>query len=286
MKRALCIVLCLCLLISFAGCAFTGADKAFYDIPFTSETTALVLREEAEATHQNEYYFFTSMQDLKKGLEMLSQTFDLSVAAEGETQSFFSLAEDYTQDFFKENVLLFVKRYHSTEAVLQMQSLEAVNNAFQIHATLESGAPAVSSYRVYLLAFPKQYLLSSEATVDVSTESVEPQTTSELNALTVAVGTRCKMVSDNAAADALIAQIQAMSLTPSDYNFDNHTYTTGDVTVVGRGFYAVFTDDCICIGVNVYAPDSHAKQTVADAFQTLPGTVTTFETEPASDKDR
>lgn len=285
MKRVFCIVLCVCLLLPFAGCAFEGADKAFYDIPFTSETTALVLREDAQTAYQNEYYFFTSVQELEKGLEMLSQTFDLSVASAGEEQSFLSLAETYTRDFFRENVVLFVKRYHSTEAVLQLQSLDAVNNAFQIHATLESGAPAASSYRVYLLAFPKQYLLSTDTTVDVLTDPVEPQTKSELSALTVAVGDRCKTVSDDTAADALIAQIEAMHLTPSDYNADYLTHAQGDVTVVGRGFYAVFTDDYICIGLDVYAPDRQAKQAVADAFQTLPGTVTTLETDSPSNTD-
>ena len=50
MKRILCIVLCLCLFVPFAGCAVKGADKAFYDIPFTSETMALVPLAEAEQT--------------------------------------------------------------------------------------------------------------------------------------------------------------------------------------------------------------------------------------------
>ena len=285
MKRILCIVLCLCLFVPFAGCAVKGADKAFYDIPFTSETTALVPLAEAEQTFQNEYYVFTSERELEKGVEALAQAFDVSAVAEGETQSFLSLTAPYTADFFKENVLLFVKRYHSTEAVLQLQSLDAVDNAFQIHATLESGAPATVVYRVYLLAFNKQYLLSGETSVDVETVSVEPQTASDLESLTVAVGEQYKTVEDTAAADALIAQIRGMQFTPSDYDPDRHTHATGDVTVVGRGFYAVFTDDYIAVGNAVYVPDSAAKQAVLDAYQTLPGAIKTMRTVTESAED-
>ncbi|MGN0519173.1 MAG: hypothetical protein ACI4LB_00385 [Candidatus Fimenecus sp.] len=278
MKRIFCIVLCLCLFVPFVGCEIKGADKAFYDIPFTSKTTALVMLEDSEQTYQNEYYFFTSERELEKGVNALAQSFDIAVVADGETQSFLALTEQYTQEFFKENVLLFVKRYHSTEAVLQLQSMDAVNNAFQIQAQLESGAPAASVYRVYLLAFDKQYFLSGEASVDVKTVSVEPQTASELDALTIAVGDRYKTVEDEAAADALTEQIQNMHFTPSDYNPEDHTHAAGDITVVGCGFYAVFTDDYIGIGNAVYAPDSAAKQALLDTYQTLPGAIKTVST--------
>lgn len=285
MKRILCFVLCLCLFVPFVGCEVKGADKAFYDIPFTSQATALVPLAEAEQTFQNEYYVFTSERELEKGVDALAQAFDVSTVANGETQSFLSLTESYTSGFFKENVLLLVKRYHSTEAILQLQSLDAVNNTFQIDATLESGAPAASVYRVYLLAFDKQYLLSGNASVDVETVSVEPQTASDLEALTVAVGERYKTVEDDVAANALIAQIRDMQFTPFDYDPDTHTHAAGDVTVVGRGFYAVFTDDYIAVGNAVYAPDSAAKQAVLDAYQTLPGAIKTVNTVTESAED-
>lgn len=278
MKRFFCLLLCACLLVPFVGCEIKGGDKAFYDIPFESATVALVGLDGAQQSYQNEYYFFTSVRDLEKGVAALSQYFDVSATADGETQSFQSLAEQYTADFFADNVLLFVKRYHSTEAVLQLESLDAVNNAFQLHAKLESGAPAAAVYRVYLLAFPKQYLLSGDATVDVQTESIATETEVYANHLSIAVGNRYKVIADDEAADALIAQIRNMDLTPSDYNPEDRAYATGDVTVYGRGFYAVFTDDYIAIGLSVYAPDADCKQVVTEAYQTLPGSMFTLET--------
>lgn len=285
MKRAFCLLLCICLLIPFVGCEIKGADKAFYDIPFEGETTALVLLADSAQNTQNEYRFFTSAEELQKGLTALSQTFDLSAVAEGETKSFASLAEKYTDAFFKDKVLLFVKRYHATEAVLDLQSMDAVNNVFQIHAQLASGAPVASVYRVYLLAFDKQYYLSADSTVEVDTKSVESETEPYANHLTVAVGDRYKVIADDEAADALIAQIREMTLTPSDYNPDNHSHTAGDIAVVGRGCYAMFTDDYIAVGLTVYAPNSAAKQIVADAYQTLPGTILTMETTTESEAD-
>lgn len=285
MKRICCLLLCICLFVPFVGCEIKGAEKAFYDIPFESETTALVMLADSAQNAQNEYRFFTSAEDFQKGLAALAQTFDLSAVAEGETKSFETLAEKYTEAFFKDKVLLFVKRYHATEAVLELQSMDAVNNAFQIHAQLASGAPVASVYRVYLLAFDKQYYLSADSTVDVDTQSVEPQTEPYENHLTVAVGNRYKVIADDEAADALIAQIRGMELTPSDYNPDDHSHTAGDIAVVGRGCYAVFTDDYIAVGLSVYAPNSTAKQTVADAYQTLPGTILTMETVTEAEED-
>lgn len=285
MKRIFCLLLCFFLLVPFVGCELKSANKAFYSIPFQSETTALVMLEDAEQTYQNEYYFFTSARELEKGVDALAQAFDVSAVADGESQSILSLTAQYTQEFFKENVLLFVKRYHATEAVLQLQSLDAVDNAFQIHAQLESGAPIASVYRVYLLAFDKQYLLSGDATVDVDTVSVEPQTESPFDALSISVGDRYKVITDDAAADALIAQIQNMHFTPSTYDPDTHSYSAGDVAVVGRGLYAIFTDDYIAVGLSVYAPDAALKQVILDAFQTLPGSIYTLNADAENAED-
>ena len=280
MKRFLCLLLCACLFVPFVGCETKSKEQAFYDIPFESANVVMVPLETAELSYQNEYYFFTSERDLKKGMEALSQTFDLSAVAENEKDAFEMVAKQYTEEFFKDKVLLFVKRYHTTEAVLQLKSMDAVNNAFQITACLESGKEASSTFRAYFLAFDKQYFLSKDSTVHVKTESVKSETEAgvDLNSLTVSVGTRYKVITDTAAADALVAQIQDMALQPSDYNPDNHTFSASDVTVAGRGFYAVFTDDYIAVGLSVYAPNSACKQAVVDAYQTLPGTMNTLET--------
>lgn len=280
MKRFFCLMLCACLLIPFVGCETKTEGQAFYGIPFESAEAVMVPLDTAELTFQNEYYFFTSVADFQKGMETLSQTFDLSAVADYEKDAFETVAEQYTEKFFKDKVLLFVKRYHTTEAVLQLKSMDAVNNVFQIHAQLEEGKEAASIFRAYFLAFDKQYFLSEDSTVQVKTESVETETEAEVNMndLTVSVGMRCKVLADTAAADALIAQIRAMDLQPSDYNPDNHAFSASDVTVVGRGFYAVFTDDYIGVGLSVYAPNSACKQVVTDAYQTLAGTVHTLET--------
>ncbi len=280
MKRFFCLLLCACLLVPFVGCESETQGQAFYDIPFESAETVLVPLDAAEPTFQNEYYFFTSEEDFQKGMETLSQTFDLSAVAENEKNAFETVVKQYTEKFFKEKVLLFVKRYHTTEAVLQLKSMDAVNNVFQIHAQLENGKESAATFRAYFLAFDKQYYLSQDSTVQVKTESVETETEAEVNAndLTISVGMRCKVISDTAAADALIAQIRAMDLQPSDYNPDSHAFSASDVTVVGRGFYAVFTDDYIGVGLSVYEPNSACKQVAANAYQTLAGTLYTLET--------
>ena len=57
MKRIFCLLLCICLFVPFVGCEIKGAEKAFYDIPFESETTALVMLADSAQNAQNEYRF-------------------------------------------------------------------------------------------------------------------------------------------------------------------------------------------------------------------------------------
>lgn len=277
MRRFLCLFLCILLLVPFVGCTVSFGDKSFPDIPFECVTTALVPRAEAQQSSQNEYYFFTSQKDLQKGLETLSANFSVGEVADGEQHSFETLLKPYTEDFFESKVLLFIKRYHSTEAVLQPQTLEAENNAFKLYANLERDAAPASVYRVYLLAFDKQYFLSSDATVDVETTSVEPPTKSALEYLSITVGDRYKTVTDDAAADEFIAKIRDLELTPSAYNTDEYKEKSNAITILGRGAYAEFTDAYILIGTKVYAPDSTVKQMVLDAYQTLPGDIGVLE---------
>lgn len=279
MKRSICLFLCAVALLFLVGCTVTKGERTFTDIPFKSASAQLVALEGVEQTYQNEYFFFTSAKELEKGKDALAQLFDLSAAAEG-AQSFTDVVQKYDDSFFEENVLLFIKRYHSTQAVLQLNSLEATNNAFTVHAQLEGGADSADLYRVYLLAFSKNYFLSTEPTIDVQTEAVEPSTENELQQVTVSMGNTYKVVEDEAYGQQLLEMIRALPLVESDYDPDAHTYGVSDVSVVAPGFFATFNSDYIGIGSEVYAPDAEIKARLVSVYNALEGDTNAMETQP------
>lgn len=274
MKRAPILLLCCALLAGLlAGCT-APAQKAFADIPFDSADTTLVPLADAEPNAENEFYFFTDADALEKGLRALEKHFNLAEAPDGKLP-LAVMAERYDAHFFENRVLLLLKRYHATEAVLQPKRLELVNGLFTLHADLPDGAAAASTYRVYLLAFDKEYMPDEAPQITVDTTAVSSTDIWSVlqTHVVIRVGERYKVVTDDAAADALLAQLRAIPLTPSDYDADAHDFGKTDAIVCGRGFYAEICAEYIGVDLQVYAPDSAYMQTVLRAFQDLPGTV-------------
>ena len=193
----------------------------------------------------------------------------------------------YDESFFENNVLLFVKRYHSTKATLNITKIDAVNNVFTVHSELAEGADAASLYRAYLISFSKDYLLSEDATVDMQTESVAADNSEVPNKVTVSMGNTYKIVEDDALGNEILTMIKGFKLTESDYNPDNHTYGVSDISVVAPGFYATFTNDYIAIGLSVYKPDSAIREKMISVYNSIPSDAQalTPETEPETEAE-
>lgn len=285
MKRVLCLLCAALLFLPLFGCtAENGENQAFYDLKFQSACVTLVPLANVEQTAQNEYYFFTSFKDFEKGKTALGAYFDLDAvnSEDSSTKSFTEMTARYDESFFENNVLLFVKRYHSTKATLNITKIDAVNNVFTVHSELTEGADAASLYRAYLISFSKDYLLSEDATVDMQTESVAADNSEVPNKVTVSMGNTYKIVEDDALGNEILMMIKGFKLTESDYNPDNHTYGVSDISVVAPGFYATFTNDYIAIGLSVYQPDSAIREKMISVYNSIPSDAQalTPETEP------
>lgn len=256
---------------------------------FQSACVTLVPLANVEQTAQNEYYFFTSFKDFEKGKAALSAYFDLDAvnSEDSSPKSFTEMTARYDESFFENNVLLFVKRYHSTKATLNITKIDAVNNVFTVHSELAEGADAASLYRAYLISFSKDYLLSEDATVDMQTESVAADNSEVPDKVTVSMGNTYKIVEDDALGDEILSMIKGFSLTESDYNPDNHTYGVSDISVVAPGFYATFTNDYIAIGLTVYKPDAAVREKMISVYNSIPdkAQALTPETEPETEAE-
>ena len=290
MKRVLCLLCAALLFLPLFGCtAENGENQAFYDLNFQSACVTLVPLANVEQTAQNEYYFFTSFKDFEKGKTALGAYFDLDAvnSEDSSTKSFAEMTARYDESFFENNVLLFVKRYHSTKATLNITKIDAVNNVFTVHSELAEGADAASLYRAYLISFSKDYLLSEDATVDMQTESVAADNSEVPDKVTVSMGNTYKIVEDDALGDEILAMIKGFKLTESDYNPDNHTYGVSDISVVAPGFYATFTNDYIAIGLSVYNPDSAIREKMISVYNSIPSDAQalTPETEPETEAE-
>lgn len=289
-KRVLCLLCAALLFLPLFGCtAENGENQAFYDLNFQSACVTLVPLANVEQTAQNEYYFFTSFKDFEKGKTALGAYFDLDAvnSEDSSTKSFAEMTARYDESFFENNVLLFVKRYHSTKATLNITKIDAVNNVFTVHSELAEGADAASLYRAYLISFSKDYLLSEDATVDMQTESVAADNSEVPDKVTVSMGNTYKIVEDDALGDEILAMIKGFKLTESDYNPDNHTYGVSDISVVAPGFYATFTNDYIAIGLSVYNPDSAIREKMISVYNSIPSDAQalTPETEPETEAE-
>ena len=290
MKRVLCLLCAALLFLPLFGCtAENGENHAFYDLKFQSACVTLVPLANVEQTAQNEYYFFTSFKDFEKGKTALGAYFDLDAvnSEDSSTKSFTEMTARYDESFFENNVLLFVKRYHSTKATLNITKIDAVNNVFTVHSELAEGADAASLYRAYLISFSKDYLLSEDATVDMQTESVAADNSEVPDKVTVSMGNTYKIVEDDALGDEILAMIKGFKLTESDYNPDNHTYGVSDISVVAPGFYATFTNDYIAIGLSVDKPDSANREKMISVYNSIPSDAQalTPETEPETEAE-
>ena len=289
-KRVWCLLCAALLFLPLFGCtAENGENQAFYDLNFQSACVTLVPLANVEQTAQNEYYFFTSFKDFEKGKTALGAYFDLDAvnSEDSSTKSFTEMTARYDESFFENNVLLFVKRYHSTKATLNITKIDAVNNVFTVHSELAEGADAASLYRAYLISFSKDYLLSEDSTVDMQTESVAADNSEVPDKVTVSMGNTYKIVEDDALGDEILAMIKGFKLTESDYNPDNHTYGVSDISVVAPGFYATFTNDYIAIGLSVYKPDSAIREKMISVYNSIPSDAQalTPETEPETEAE-
>lgn len=289
-KRILCLLCAALLFLPLFGCnAEKGKDQAFYDLKFQSACVTLVPREDMQQTAQNEYYFFTSEREFEKGKAAIGEYFDLDAINEedGSTASFSEMTARYDESFFENNVLLFVKRYHSTKATLKITKIDAVNNVFTVHSELAEGADPASLYRAYLISFSKDYLLSEDATVDMQTESAAADNSEVPDKVTVSMGNTYKIVEDEALGEEILTMIKGFSLTKSDYNPDDHTYGVSDISVVAPGFYATFNNDYIGIGLAVYKPDAAVREKMISVYNAIQSEAQalTPETEPETEAD-
>lgn len=268
----MCLLCAAVLLLSLFGCS-KEQNKAFYDLEFQSECVTLVPLDSSQQSAQNEYFFFTSVADFEKGKTAISQYFDLEkVSAEdNSTTSFSEITKRYDESFFENNVLLFVKRYHSTKSKLHITEIDAVDNVFTVHSELAEGADSTSLYRAYLISFSKEYLDSDDASVDMQTESVAADNSEVPDKVTVSMGNTYKIVEDDALGEEILAMIKGFSLTESDYNPDDHTYGVSDVSVVAPNFYATFNNDYIGIGLSVYEPDASVREKMISVYNSIPG---------------
>lgn len=280
----MCLLCAAVLLLSLFGCS-KEQNKAFYDLEFQSECVTLVPIDDSRQSAQNEYFFFTSSEDFEKGKTALSQYFDLEkVSAEdNSTTSFSEITKRYDESFFENNVLLFVKRYHSTKSKLHITEIDAVDNVFTVHSELAEGADSTSLYRAYLISFSKEYLDSDDASVNMQTESVAADNSEVPDKVTVSMGNTYKIVEDDALGEEILTLIKGFSLTESDYNPDDHTYGVSDVSVVAPNFYATFNNDYIGIGLSVYKPDAAVREKMISVYNSIPGEAQTLTPETETD---
>lgn len=267
-KRTLCL-LCALSLCFLTSCGQKKKNITKTDLPFSAKTVTLSAREEAEPDYQNEYYFFESAKELEKGQAALEQDFDLSAVSVQSEGSFADAVSRYDDAFFENKALLFVKRFHSTDAKLELTSIDVEKGDFILHADLESGAPPISSFRAYLIELDKASYISNQAEIDIDIREVESEIPIFEKKLTICFGDTYKVVADEELGKRIQSDILSQSYAPTKFDPDTHEHDASDITVLGPCIYATFTKNYIGIGAEAYAPNETMYNQLRDFYVSL-----------------
>lgn len=282
LKRTLCL-LCALSLCFLTSCGQKKKNITKTNLPFTVKTVTLSEREEMQPNYQNEYYFFQSENELAKGREALEQYFDLSTVAVESEGSFADAISRYDAEFFKNKALLFVKRFHSTDAKLELTGIDVEHGDFILHADLESGAPPISAFRAYLVELDKASYISNAAEIKTDIHEVESEAPIFEKKLTICFGNAYKVVADEELAKRIQTDILSQSFGQTDFDPDTHEHDSADITVLGPCIYATFTKDYIGIGAEAYAPDETMYNRLRDFYVSLDSEQIPLEKEQTSD---
>ncbi len=269
-KKIVLFLLCTVLLCSLCACA--GQKKESKEnLPFSYQCVTLFSLPDAEQNYQNEYYFFQNTADLEKAKKTLSAQFDLNKTVEGETEIFNEAIKKYDDDFFSDKVLLFVKRFHSTDAKLNLQTIDLKDGNFILRAELQNGMPPCALFRTYLIELDKASYIRNEAEIKTDIHEIEAlEEEVHQKHLVIAFGKQYKVISDDALGEKIKADIAAAKLEPTDFDPDTHETDAGDITVFGPGgYYAIFTKDYIGVGLATYAPNEKIQSELRNFYVSL-----------------
>lgn len=268
-KKIVLFLLCTVLLCSLCACA--GQKKESKEnLPFSYQCVTLFSLPDAEQSYQNEYYFFQNVEDLEKAKQTLAAQFDINKTVEGETKTLNDALSAYDEDFFKHKTLLFLKRFHSTDAKLKLNSIDLKEGDFLLHADLETGKAPSSLFRAYFVELDKASYIRNEAKIKTDIHEIEaPKDEVYEKHLVIAFGKQYKVILDDALAEKIKTDISTAKFEPTDFDPDTHIADPGDIVIFGPDCYATFNKDYIGVGLSAYAPDEKIQSELLKFYVSL-----------------